>query len=157
MQVWKNLHTAWVSEEILSMWYIVLHDRVSTNERLHAIRIVESDRCRHCGRRDTLVHRLTECNEGTAIWLWTRERIAQMLRTDPRLILADWCLRPHFQFWPPQGHKVILWLLAHLVKYRIQQQRHLSLLDYIFLRRARWKSYRAASWMQQVGNYLSIL
>jgi len=41
--------------------------------------------------------------------------------------------------------------------YRIQQQRHTSLFDYIdFLRRARWKSYRVASRMQQVGNYLSI-
>jgi len=98
MQVWKNLHTAWVSEEIASMWYIVVHDIVPTNERLHFIRLVESDRCRHCGRRDALVHRLTECNEGKAIWLWTRERIAQMLRTDRRRIPADWCLRPHFQF-----------------------------------------------------------
>jgi len=157
-QMWKNLHTAWISEEIKSMWYITVHEIVPTNDRLHAIRLVESDRCRHCERRDTLVHGLTECNEGTAIWLWTRERIAQMLRKDPRRIPAEWCLRPHFQFWPPQRYKAILWLLAHLVLYRMQQQRHLSLLDYIdFLRRARWKSYRAASRMQQVGNYLSIL
>jgi len=76
IKVWNNLHTAWVSEEIASMWYIVLHDIVPTNERLHVIRLVKSDRCRLCGRRDTLVHRLTECNEGTAIWLCTRERIA---------------------------------------------------------------------------------
>ena len=193
------------------------------------------------GRRDILVHRLTECNEGTAIWLWKREIIAQMLRTDQRRIPADWCLRPHFQFWPPQRLKAILWLvelkrnlmahgeareekwrgkrrmewvasthalygntvypalltlmrtprlpaadwtdnpadinglvrfagrpnlvsarvpshsvstLAHLVMYRMQQQRHLSLLDCTdFLRRPRWKSHRAASRMQQVGNY----
>ena len=140
LQVWKNLRTAWVSEEIASVWYIVVHDIVATNEHLHAIRLVESDRCRHCGRRDTLVDRLTEWNEGTAICLWTRERIAQMLRTDSRRIPADWCLRPHFQFWPPQRHKAVLWLLAHLFMYRMQQQRHLSLLDYIdFLRRANWK------------------
>ena len=69
MQVWKNLHKACVSEEIASMWYSTscYMIRVPTNERLHAIRLVESDRCRHCGRRDTLVHRLKECNEGTAI------------------------------------------------------------------------------------------
>ena len=60
MQVWKNLNTAWVSEEIASMWYIMLHDIVPTNECLHVIRLVESDRCRHCERRYTLVHRLTE-------------------------------------------------------------------------------------------------
>jgi len=74
MQVWKNLHTAWVSEEIASMWYIVVHDIVPTNQRLNVIRLVDSDRCKHCGRRDTLVHRLTECNGGTAFWLWTIRR-----------------------------------------------------------------------------------
>ena len=131
MQVLKNLHTTWISEEIASMWYIVVYDIMPTNERLHTIRLVESDRCGRCGRRDTLAHRLTECNEGTAIWLCTRERIAQMLRTDPRRIPTDWCLRSHFQLWPPQRHKAILWLLAHLVMYRMEQQRHLSLLDYI--------------------------
>ena len=96
MQVWKNLHTAWLSEEIKSMWHVVVHEIVPNSERLHAIRLVESDRCRHCERRDTLVHWLSECNEGTAIWLWTRERIAQMLRTDPRRIPDEWCLRPPF-------------------------------------------------------------
>ena len=50
MQVWKNLHSAWISEEIASMWYIVVHDIVSTNERLHEIWLVQSDRCRLCGR-----------------------------------------------------------------------------------------------------------
>jgi len=49
MQVWKNLHTAWVSEEIACMWHTVLHDVVPNNERLHVIRLVESDRCRYCG------------------------------------------------------------------------------------------------------------
>lgn len=40
-QVRKNLHMAWVSEETTSMWYIVMHDIVPTNERLHATRLVE--------------------------------------------------------------------------------------------------------------------
>jgi hypothetical protein len=50
MQVWKNLHTAWVSEEITSMWYIVVYDIVLTNEHLLVTRLMESDRCRHRGR-----------------------------------------------------------------------------------------------------------
>jgi len=74
------------------MGYIVVHDIVPANERLHVIRLVESDRCRHCGKRETVGHRLMEYNEGTDIWLWTGERIAQILRTDPRRFPADWCL-----------------------------------------------------------------
>ena len=59
----ENLHTASVSVEITSIWYIVVHNVVSSNERMNAIWLVESDRYRYCGRRDTLVHRLTEYNE----------------------------------------------------------------------------------------------
>ena len=93
-------------------------------------------------------------NEGMAIWWWTKERLALLLRMDPRHIPDDWCLRPQFLLWPPPRHKAILWILAHFVSYRMQQ-RQLSLTDYIdFMRRARWKSYQETSGMQRVGNYL---
>jgi len=39
-QVSRNLHKAWVSDETTSMRYIVIHDIVPTNERLHATRFV---------------------------------------------------------------------------------------------------------------------
>jgi len=29
-QVWKNLHTAWASEETKSTWYSVVHDKIRT-------------------------------------------------------------------------------------------------------------------------------
>jgi len=89
MKVWKYLHTAWVPDETKSNWYVVVHNIISTNERLRAIRLAESDRCTRCERRDTLTHRLTECNEGTVIWQWTKERIAWILKMDPRYIPAE--------------------------------------------------------------------
>ena len=122
IQVWKILHTAWLSEEITSILYIVVHDIVPTNKRLHVIRVVESDLFGHRGRRDTLANGLTECNDGTAIWLWTGEIIAQKLRTDTRRLATYWCLRPDFLFWPPERHKGILWLVAYLVMYRLSSK-----------------------------------
>jgi hypothetical protein len=68
--VWKNLHSAWVSEQSKSTWYTVIHYIIPNNERLYTIRLVESDRCRHCGRH-TLQHVLTDCNEGAVIWTRT--------------------------------------------------------------------------------------
>ena len=68
----ENLHTAWVTEESTSMWFIVIHGIVPTNKHVRTIRLAESDDCRHCETRETLVHWLTEYNEGTAVWLWTR-------------------------------------------------------------------------------------
>ena len=81
--VWKNLHMTWVSEEAKSVWYIVIHDLVPTNERLNKIRRSDSVLCGQCERQDTLVYRLAECGEGMSIWEWTRKRLAWILRTDP--------------------------------------------------------------------------
>jgi hypothetical protein len=155
-QVWKKLHSAWVSEQAKSTWYTMIHELIPTNERLYELRLVDSDRCRHCGRQGTIQHRLTEGNEGAVIWTWTWERIAWLLRKNPPRIPADWSIRP--QFWPSQCHGTRLWILAHLPIYRIRERRPLSLIDDIhFMRRASWKSYQETSRTQRVGNYLSVL
>jgi hypothetical protein len=120
--VWKILHAASVSEEARTTWYFVIHDIVPPNECLHKIRLADSNLCRHCERQDSLEHRLAECGEGTAISKWTKERIAWLLRTDPRRITADWILRPQFQLWPPQRHQEVLWTLTDLVLYQMQKR-----------------------------------
>jgi hypothetical protein len=53
-QVWKNLHTARVTEDTKSIWYTVIHGIVPTNERLYTIKLVESGLCRQCDETDTL-------------------------------------------------------------------------------------------------------
>ena len=84
--VWKNLHDVWKPLEVQSAWLQVIHDLIPTNARLARIRLRDTDKCPLCGRTDTLLHRLTECNDMADIWVWTRVRIALMLRTDPRFI-----------------------------------------------------------------------
>jgi hypothetical protein len=44
------------------------------------------------------MHRMTECGAGTAIWEWTKERIAWILRTDPSPIPQEWILRPSSRY-----------------------------------------------------------
>jgi hypothetical protein len=112
----------------------------------------------HCGRVDTLIHRLTECSEGADIWRWTRSGIASILRMDPKYILPEWTVRPSFHFWPPQRDRAILWILAHMVYYRTHHWHRVSTIDYAdCLRRARWKAYQTALRREKVGNYLEIL
>jgi hypothetical protein len=94
IRVWQNLHDSWVSEEIKSAWYTVMHEIIPTNESLAAIHLVDTDSCRQCGRPDILIHRLTECNNAAAIWEWIWGRVAMTLRTDPRHIPADGTFHP---------------------------------------------------------------
>ena len=100
-RVWRNLHTAWITEQMKSTWFIVIHNIIPANERLAAIRLTDTNRCRQCGRTDTHQHLITECNEGANIWKWTRARLAILLRMDPRHVPAEWTIRPHFFFCPP--------------------------------------------------------
>ena len=139
-RVWKNLHTVEASDTVISTWYLAIHDILPTNERLATIRLTDTVACVKCGNSDTLQHRIVTCGEGPVIWHWTRTRIAAILKMDPRSVPVEWTLRPDIQIRPPQKHKAVTWILAHLVAYRLQSQRRLSLLDYMdFLRRARWR------------------
>jgi hypothetical protein len=81
--VWKNLAETPVNGETKAAWYKVINDIIPTNERLHRIRIAPTDRCRHCDKKDTLQHRLTECGEGELIWTWKRQKLERILRTVP--------------------------------------------------------------------------
>jgi len=80
---------------------------------------------------NTLMHRLIACEEGPVIWTWTKSRIAAILHIHPKHIPGEWILRPTFHHWLPQKQVAIIWIVAHLVAYRLQTQRRLSLTDYM--------------------------
>jgi len=157
-KVWNNLHSIPTSEGARSACYTVIHDLLPTNTRLHRIRLVETEDCTLCGKKDTTVHRLTECGEGEEIWEWTRIRLAAIHRTARRRIPPGWILGPIFRFCPRQRHLATLWILANLVYYLVHNRRTTSLEDYIeLLRRARWKNYQGKKRWERVSNYLEIL
>ena len=110
-----------------------------------------------CGVTDALLHRLIDCEKGPVIWNWTKTRIAAILRIHPKHIPGEWTLRPTFRHWPTQKQAAIIWIMVHLILYRLQTQRRLSLADYMdFLKRARWKEYHRATQTPTVGRYLDV-
>jgi hypothetical protein len=92
------------------------------------------------------------------MWNWTRARVAALLRVHPKYILEEWTLRSTFHYWPTQKQAAIIWIMAHLVAYRLQTQRRLTLSDYMdFMKRARWKVYHRTTRRPTVGRYLDVL
>jgi hypothetical protein len=64
--------------------------------------------------------------------------VAVLLRVHPKYILEEWTLRPTFHYWPAQKLAAIIGIMAHLVAYRVQTQRRLTLSDYMdCMKRAR--------------------
>jgi len=63
-----------------------------------------------------------------------------MLRTTPNRTTDDWITHHQFHIWPLKRHRAILWTLANVIKFRLQQQTNLTLQDYMaFLQKSRWK------------------
>ena len=62
-KLWGNLHAVWSSDEFKAACFMVIHDLIQTNDRLPKIQRSTTNSCQHCGRVDTLTHRLTECSE----------------------------------------------------------------------------------------------
>ena len=80
------------------------------------------------------------------------------LRAHPKHISEEWTLHPIFHYWPPQKQAAIVRIVAHLVEFRLQTQRRLSLADYMdFLKRVRWKEHHRATKTLTVGRYLDVL
>ena len=157
-RVWANVHTTGLFDRIKSTWYAAIHEIIPTNERLAAIHLTTTTSCVRCGATDTLLHRLIACEEGSVIWTSTKTRIAAILLIHLTHIPGEWTLRPTFHHWPFQRQAAIIWVVAHLVTYRLQTQRRLSLNDYMeFLQRARWKEYHRAPKTPIVGRYLDVL
>jgi len=138
--------------------YQVIHDIIPTKVRLHRINMVPSDTCRRCTSTDNVEYRLIACGEGRTIWQYTKTLLARMLRTIPTRIPDEWILRPQFNIWPLTRHRAILWVAAHVIIFRIQQNTNLNLHDYMaFLHRSRRKWMRHKGGQDLEGNYLTVL
>jgi hypothetical protein len=44
-RVWCNLHMTWTADTIKTMWFLVIHDLIPTNERLHKINLRTTASC----------------------------------------------------------------------------------------------------------------
>ena len=150
--MWGNLHNVILSGGARSAWYLVIHDTIPTNMRLHRIRLKGTEKCTQCGRRDTVLHRLTECGLRQEIWEWIRTRIAGIQRTDPKRIPNEWLLRLCVKLWPWHRQEATLWFLVSMVFFNV-----VLVLDCTeFNRRKRWKIYQDKKRMQLAANYLEV-
>ena len=157
-RVWNNLHSRVLPYPLRSTWYAVIHDIVPTNDRLADIQVSDTDVCTSCGQADSIQHRITDCGEGPLQWNWTRHKLGIILRMDPKYIPKEWTTRPDFQLWPPKRHAAVIWILAHLVSYRLLTNRRLSLRDYMdFMQRSRWKLCHKTGTCPHTGRYLEVI
>jgi len=103
--------------------------------------MVPSDTCGRCTATDTLKHLLTACGEGRTIWQYTKPILARV-----------------FVYWSPKRRSAILWVIANVVIFGIQQHTNLTLHDYMdFLHRTRWKLMGRKCGRDLVGNCLTVL
>ena len=157
-RIWQNISRQPLSTTIRAMWFRAVHDIIPNNARLYSIRLRDTPLCSTCGQTDTTLHRVMSCLGAREVWIWTRFRLALMLRLDPRHVPFTWVLFPALNIWPPPRQNAILWVLGHMDYFTLQDHPALELQDYIdFLRRPRWKTCRWCQRNKVYGNYLDVL
>ena len=87
-----------------------------------------------------------------------KETVSLYTSCGPQTNTANLDYPPWFSPLAPQRHSAVLWIMAHLVHYRLLTQRRLSLLDYVdCMRRARWKLYQHPCRPRFTGRYLDVI
>jgi len=133
---------------------LVLLSFTISYQRTTTLNSTDSALCRTCGDRYISFNQITGCGAWPAIWEWTRERIARILRTDTCQIHQEWILKPQFHIWPQQRNRAVLWTLAHIVSFRMREFRVPSVQEYSdFLRSMGKKTSQKTRRFKQVGNY----
>jgi hypothetical protein len=90
-----------------------------------------------CNNIYTLLHTLTTCIATSALWQWTRHRIAAVICTDPRYVPPQWLVLPDITFWPKKKRQAKMWLIGHYIHYVVRNGSSGTLHDYMeFLPRA---------------------
>lgn len=98
--VWRNINKPFLLRYIRTIWYMIVHDIITTNVRLWKINLHGNGKCRQCDKYDTVTHRYTECINSQPIWDWTRERIACYMRISTREVKDTWISLPEFDMRP---------------------------------------------------------
>jgi len=156
--IWKNLQAAPVSGLDTATWYTMIQVIIPTNVRLHRIKMSPTVICKDWGSKDTIGHRLTECEDGTTRRRRTKSIIASTLRTSAANIPVEWLVRSQFRLWPPQRHRAVLWVLALCVTFRMNNRCNLTQKDLMhFIRRSKWKMYQLTSRFKNVATFLTVL
>jgi len=112
-----NLSLAVASDALRSMWYVVVHDLVPTNVKMHSIHFITTDSCLTFGATYTLIHSLTEYGATVDIWIWTTADFSGMALPSRNQNLAA----PKYQ--------TTLWFLCYTVFYVVKIVRSLSALE----------------------------
>ena len=155
--VWRNINLNVLPHYIKTIWYVIIHDILPTNHRLHKINRHANRKCKYCQQEDTVLHRYTTCTETHPIWTWTRKPIACYLRTNIKDIPDEWNCAPDIELQPIQRHNATSWILGQMLCY-VHNNHSLTMKDYLdFLKRTRWKEYSRPHGCKKYGKYLEVL
>jgi hypothetical protein len=119
---------------------------------------LNTDKCAHCGARDTTLHLFTECQERRRMWEWTACKLAVIVRTGPYRTPSEWTINPTCDIWPPVDRKATLWLLAQLLTFQTMIPGRSTLSEYItFVKQNKTRLYKNWKRKDAVPNYLCVV
>ena len=102
-RIWRNVFNKNLTSSEQSLWYQVVNNVVPTNEALHKIGLTPDPKCRCCGQKNTIEHKLTDCVY-KKLWEDAVHAISSFTRVKKEHINANNILKPSFYYGPKDQH-----------------------------------------------------
>ena len=113
--VYENISSKFLKKDVRSSLIKIVHNVVPTKIRKFKIGIVTNDKCDQCKKADSVIHRLTCCNESKKLYEYLCEVIEKVTGNKKKIPLTHLMYYDLFQLRPPEIHAAVLWLMANYV------------------------------------------
>lgn len=155
-RVWEVVQARLLPVKVRDVWFRAVHDIMPTNERLAQHLGKSTDRCDHCGKWDTALHRFTTCQSVPEIWHWLRTTIAKVAQVPGGSVHQDFIVRPDTLIKHKKRRKTVAWIVGHTL-HAIANQEGLklpALLQQLHTQRDKFLQTRSSYSKRQVGKHL---
>ena len=114
-QVWKRLHYSIVDSRVRDLFYLLIHNKLPTRERLFRIAVKPDPYCCECPGAEIsdLEHIFCSCLESSVIWAWVKNKVLSLVGSPA---LLNWELLNLF-FPITQHENGLVWLISCYVWY----------------------------------------
>lgn len=128
-RIFNYVHSKHLTSHQRSIWYMVIHRKILTNELLHHRGRRADPSCDSCaGQMDTLEHRLFGCGVTRQIWNYQKHQFALI---DHRFGDVDW-IHPSFRHGSRYVHRRIIKMFSIYLCYILDNNEMHSVEGYIF-------------------------
>lgn len=125
-KIWVNLENRNIPSDWKSSLYLIVNESLNMNEKLHKIKLNNTQLCNKYNKIDNIIHYLTECGRRKYIWNWVKNKLKELkvgIIDDDELIKLDITIKLK------EKEHAILWLVSGISHNILQRNDDILLIE----------------------------